>query len=371
MATYRCPGCGAPYNGKKCRACYYETFTNEASCEVHSHAGPYVSVELDEKPPKKSFRFQSSDSRRNRQQKKKPITPVRILKWVMSLLLTFNFLIPLAVGLVVELADSFDDSIAPAMERIAIPEEAVVLYENSDGLTVYAHWQGQQMQSEIPIYIQNDTGYDLVVTVQDVILADFLMNDASLYCEVRDGSTSMDTLYMTAEEWDWADGDSAKTLQFSLNAWDEDTYETRYESGPLTLYAQPTGVQDPMHIPEAGLMYLENGIAVTCLGYEADAYDPDAVSEGVLQFHVENTTDRFIQLWTPVVTLNGEETDLSLWCQLPPYTRTVSTMYLFDLEELGPLTEDALADIQLIFEITDANDIGFAQKSELLSLKLP
>lgn len=369
MATYRCPGCGGPYNGKKCRSCYYETFTDEASCEVHSHAGAHVSVDLDEKPAK--IRPRSDDARRYRQPEKRPVSPIRILKWVVSLLVTFNFLIPLAVGLVMELADSFDNSMAPAMEPVAIPEESAVLYANSDGLTVYAHWRGQQMQSEIPIYVQNDTGYDLVVSVQDVILEDFLMNDASLYCEARDGSISMDTLYMTAEEWDWADGDNAKTLQFTLIAWDEDTYETRYESGALTLYAQPIGVQDPMHVPEAGLMYLENGIAVTCLGYEADAYFPEEVSEGILQFHVENTTDRTIQLWTPVVTLNGEETDLSLWCQLPPYTRTVSTMYLFDLEELGPLTEDALADIQLIFEITDANDVGFALKSDLLSLKLP
>ena len=35
----RCPCCGAPYNGKRCRECYYEPFTEEIAHGLHTHEG--------------------------------------------------------------------------------------------------------------------------------------------------------------------------------------------------------------------------------------------------------------------------------------------------------------------------------------------
>ena len=39
MAKYICPSCGAPYNGKKCRNCAYESFSEEIAHNFHVHEG--------------------------------------------------------------------------------------------------------------------------------------------------------------------------------------------------------------------------------------------------------------------------------------------------------------------------------------------
>ena len=39
MAKYICPSCGAPYNGKKCRNCAYESFSEEIAHNLHVHEG--------------------------------------------------------------------------------------------------------------------------------------------------------------------------------------------------------------------------------------------------------------------------------------------------------------------------------------------
>lgn len=39
MAKYICPSCGAPYNGKKCRNCAYESFSEEITHNLHVHEG--------------------------------------------------------------------------------------------------------------------------------------------------------------------------------------------------------------------------------------------------------------------------------------------------------------------------------------------
>ena len=39
MARYKCPACGAPYNGRRCQTCYYEQFTEEIAHGNHTHKG--------------------------------------------------------------------------------------------------------------------------------------------------------------------------------------------------------------------------------------------------------------------------------------------------------------------------------------------
>ena len=39
MAKYICPSCGAPFNGKKCRNCAYESFSEEIAHNLHVHEG--------------------------------------------------------------------------------------------------------------------------------------------------------------------------------------------------------------------------------------------------------------------------------------------------------------------------------------------
>ena len=39
MSKYICPSCGAPFNGKKCKNCAYESFSEEVAHNLHVHEG--------------------------------------------------------------------------------------------------------------------------------------------------------------------------------------------------------------------------------------------------------------------------------------------------------------------------------------------
>lgn len=40
MARERCPGCGAPYNGRKCRRCLYQPMTAASPASAHPRKKP-------------------------------------------------------------------------------------------------------------------------------------------------------------------------------------------------------------------------------------------------------------------------------------------------------------------------------------------
>ena len=40
MASNRCPGCGAPYNGRKCRRCLYQPMTAASPASVQPRKKP-------------------------------------------------------------------------------------------------------------------------------------------------------------------------------------------------------------------------------------------------------------------------------------------------------------------------------------------
>ena len=43
MARYVCPSCGSPFNGKKCKNCAYESFSEEITHRTHVHRGEPLS----------------------------------------------------------------------------------------------------------------------------------------------------------------------------------------------------------------------------------------------------------------------------------------------------------------------------------------
>lgn len=51
MARYVCPSCGSPFNGKKCKDCAYESFSEEITHRTHVHKGePLVIRDQTRKP---------------------------------------------------------------------------------------------------------------------------------------------------------------------------------------------------------------------------------------------------------------------------------------------------------------------------------
>ncbi len=51
MGNMICPSCGAPYNGKRCRSCNYEHFSEEIAHGNHSHKGEPLVIDAPVRKP--------------------------------------------------------------------------------------------------------------------------------------------------------------------------------------------------------------------------------------------------------------------------------------------------------------------------------
>ena len=68
MAKMKCPSCGQPFNGKRCRNCMYEVFTEEITHGLHTHEGEPLVIDAPQRRPirrKNPFVWDKRTRRRN------------------------------------------------------------------------------------------------------------------------------------------------------------------------------------------------------------------------------------------------------------------------------------------------------------------
>lgn len=98
MARYKCPACGAAYNGKRCTACYYEYFTETIAHGNHTHRGePLVINAPVRKPIRRRDPF-GCDRRTRRR-----LSPVAKLLITVSLILLSPMILALLYALILVL----------------------------------------------------------------------------------------------------------------------------------------------------------------------------------------------------------------------------------------------------------------------------
>ncbi len=85
----RCPCCGAPYNGKRCRECYYEPFTEEIAHGLHTHEGePLIIEQPEDRPVRRSVPTRQKECRQYSGRRKKT-SP----KWLWPILIVTAFMV--------------------------------------------------------------------------------------------------------------------------------------------------------------------------------------------------------------------------------------------------------------------------------------
>ena len=367
MARYKCPSCGQPYNGKVCRSCLYETFSNETSCDVH-----HKEVIFDETPPVRTLpKVQTRQTAYTRPQaKKKPSKIGTILRTVLILYIIV-LLLNTAFGAVAsfrEVTSSF--AVVEPEPEVTFPTGGTVLYEG-DGLLVKTDWEdGAAYDGDISVYAQNSTNQDLTVSAQKITVNGYLVDTSYMYCDVPADSTGIGRLRLDEEALADAGIETVAEITFYLTIYNPDSYEAIAETDTITFSAGvPDGFTQP--VDDSGTRLLDqDGIRIVCKGYKADPNYPDDVCEGVIQFYVENNTDRCLQIYTPEVLVNQEYADLTLWCELQPGTRTITDMYLYGLEDLNIRSIGDIAVLELTLEVNDRDDYGFSVKTDTLYLDI-
>lgn len=357
MARYRCPSCGAPYNGKRCKSCLYENFSEEIAHGMHTHEGePLVIDEPVRKPIPRQNPFACPPKRPAKTwtpPKQKPRKKKSGLSIALAVLAILWLAEPIlgGIGQIVDSFSQFSSVSAPQPEPepdATLPANGTVLFDDGQVRVVADRQDGQAYLQDFPVAVQNSSGEPLCVSVDDVIVNGYVM-PASLYCEVAPGHTGQDDFYLYQEDLDNAGIDSVQQISFRLDIYNTDTYETYHLTEPITLLAD-----DPDYVqPDADQgteLFNQDGLRIVYRGYVPASYDPESLADGDLLFYLENNTGKDLEVYTIDSGVNGESAEITLWSSLPRNTRAVSTVYLYPLEDLGITSLEEITRMEISLE---------------------
>ncbi len=359
MARYICPSCGKRYNGKCCKACLYENFSEEFSHGGHTHTGePLVIDQLERSPIPKRDPFAC-----DKPTKKKRWLPVVV---VAVALLLFQPVLALIFGIGQEISQAVSLANQPQPE---VPEWAFPLF-NANGIELLADFgkdgicteefplylrnntkhkvrvyaesvvvngflmEGAYVNCEagknrtaagtvsIDLYLRNNTKHKVRVYAESVVVNGFLMEGAYVNCEAGKNRTAAGTVSIDSDDLAMAGISQIQTLRFTIGAYDQDDYAELIPPQTIQLsFVDPSQYTQPQ-APQGQVLYQDDRLTLTFLGYLPGLYNPD-ISDGDLLFYLENRAQKPLNISLESAVLNGQEVDLSLWCSLPAGTRNI------------------------------------------------
>ena len=369
MEKYRCPCCGAAYNGKRCRECFYEPFTEEISHGLHTHEGePLVISEPVEKPVKKVGASRrpgcGSYSGRRKSALPKWILPVAI---VLTAIILRNALAEAAFDRIWDIPGGMDAEL-DSWNTIVRPEEfhsQTVLYDG-DGIQVVADWDdGDPGVSEIPVYVRNDSGKDIWITSTWDSVNGYMAQYHFLACSIDAGDEAMTSIRV--DDSDLADGniETIAWLSFALEINDDSTYTTIGESPQIIL--RPDAAPDFVQPVYNGgtLIYQQADVQVFFTGKEGDDCE-----DGALLFRIENHSGHNVGIYTSEAYVNGESAGLYLFGELAPGTWGKRRMWLYALPDMGIADFRDIASLEIVLGISDCDSDEFLPESERISIPI-
>lgn len=358
MATYKCPSCGKPYNGKKCRSCLYETFTEEITHGLHTHRGePLVIDEPVRRPIRRKNPFVWDKRTRNSKNK---------FSWIGVALVLIIALAEPVIGGLVSLAESVGNAAEsvvrvharpepeswPDQMQVTMPAEGTVLLDQ-DGIRVAADWQdGDEFDGQIRLVLENNTDRPLWLTTESIVVNGFVMQYGSLFALADPGQTEEGYFYLDEQEVMDAGITQFQEISFQMQVVDDETYDLLLTQ-PVTF--RPQCEEDYVQeTPQPGTVLLDqDGVLLSYQGYEPVHPMPEEPCYGGLKVYLENNTDYALGVYTLDAQVNGKKAEVYLWADLPAHSRCLALISLYDLENLKITSWDQLETVTLTLEIGD------------------
>lgn len=361
MATYKCPSCGKPFNGRRCRNCLYETFTEEIGHGLHTHRGEPLVIDSPVRRPirrKNPFVW----DKRTRTGKSKA-------SWIGVVLVLVIALAEPVIGGLVNLLESAGNAVesvvsvqaqpepepwpdqALEQSQVALPTDGTVLLDQ-DGIRVVADWQdGDAFDGQIPIVLENNSDRTVWMTLEDLVVNGFSMQYGDVYVEAAPGQTAEGYFYLDETEVMDAGITQFREISFLLEGVDGDTYETLYTQDVIL---HPQCQEDYVQkVADGGTVLLDlGGVRVLYQGCIPDDSTPEDPSFGSLRLYLENNTENSLTIYVPEGSVNGKSADLFLWTELQPYGRAIARISLYDVYNLGFTSWSELEQATLSLEVT-------------------
>lgn len=333
MAKYVCPSCGAPFDGKKCRNCAYENFSEEIAHNLHVHKGePLVIKDTTRKrvPYKDPF---SCPGPRRETKKSAKITGLPKALLIIFLII---FMINVLTWVFAAIGDHADwPEPEPSAESVSLPLNGKTLFEDNR-FTIIAQWQdGKSDSTYIPVYIINHTDKAYDFSSKNVTVNGFCLDDFSgLYAQVQPGATLESGLHFSDQGLQLANIAQIQQISFSLEAtaFGKDySVADSLDLGTFTLRGNAAADYIQSDMPGGQMLYSDETLTLSYVALWADDYD-EKLEDMELVFCVENSSGNDLSIFDEQIQVNGEACDVSLWASVPANSKTLFTAYLYGID---------------------------------------
>lgn len=342
MAKYVCPSCGAPFNGKKCRNCAYESFSEEITHNLHVHKGePLVIKDTVRRQVPYKDPFDCPEPRRKkRKESGKSISLSKVLLYAFLIIFLINILTWLfaALGAHSELSEP-----VRATQSVSLPLNGKTLLDD-DRFTIIAQWQdGKDDSTYIPIYIVNRTDREYDFSTGNVTVNGFCLDDfSSFYARVQPGETVETGLSLSEQGLQLANIAQIQQIDFSLEARAFDTKYNIIDSTDLaidlgTFLLRGNAAKDYVQTgtPGSAILYSDENLTLSYVALWANDYDEN-LEDMELIFCAENSSDHDLAIFDSEIRVNDDTSGVTLWASIPQASKTLFTVYLYGIDQQNP-----------------------------------
>ena len=333
MAKYVCPSCGAPFDGKKCRNCAYESFSEEIAHNLHVHKGePLVIKDTTRKQVPYKDPFSCPEPRRETKKSAK----ITGLPKALLIIILIVFLMNALTWLFAVVGDHIDwPEPEPSAESVSLPLNGKPLFDDNR-FTVIAQWQdGKSDSTYIPVYIINHTDKAYNFSSKNVTVNGFCLDDFSgLYAQVQPGETLESGLHFSDQGLQLANIAQIQQISFSLEAtaFGKDYSVADFlDLGTFTLRGNAAADYIQSDMPGGQMLYSDETLTLSYVALWANDYD-EKLEDMELVFCVENSSGNDLSIFDEQIQVNGEACDVSLWASVPANSKTLFTAYLYGID---------------------------------------
>lgn len=211
MARDICPSCGSPYNGRKCRECLYEHFSEEIAHGSHVHTGEPLVIDA---PARRPIRRKDPFGCEKKTRRQNPLARFALLLTLIYSLLPMlrNWGLDLMAR---EQAARPAASIQAEPEPLLSAEDMVILHQSSD-ITIFTSQEDLVDFSDgFCLYVQNDSSLNVTVSAGDIAIDGVSMPHSSLVC--RAGANAIGKGWLELDAQDLKNAGTVKYRTLSLN----------------------------------------------------------------------------------------------------------------------------------------------------------
>lgn len=227
MKRSTCPSCGAPYNGKRCRRCCYEHFTEEIAHGNHAHRGESLVTDAPARKP--------ASSCAKAPRKKHPL-----VRFLVLLTLIYSLMPMLRNwGLRLEAMENRPAAMMAAQPEPILQPENMVIFHQEDGITIFTTPEQFSDPNHFSLYVHNESAMKVTASAGEIQVNDIDLPHASLVCRAKPGEIGKGWLETDPVEWQAAGIQDIRTLSFTITVLRQDG-RIGFETDEICIIAEGT-----------------------------------------------------------------------------------------------------------------------------------